>query len=161
VADDKTSRSWDISASATRARQLYSYYTAPYLRAPQLNPVIQTTFPPYHFRFWHLNLESTGHKHVAYLIITRRGIAAVDVRLRTRQGKRISDMLLSQPPPMALEAAVWEERDETRDSDGRTMALREPVIRCDKGVTIGLVHQRVAKMFNDHLDVGAIKLTTM
>ena len=60
--DPKTNRSWNIAASATRARLLYSYYTAPHLRAPQLNPVIQTTFPAYHFRFWHLGLESTNNK---------------------------------------------------------------------------------------------------
>lgn len=32
------------------------------IRAPVLNPVIQTTFPSYQFRFWHLNSEVNGRK---------------------------------------------------------------------------------------------------
>lgn len=159
--DSTTRRSWDVSASASRARLLYSYYTAPHFRAPRLNPVIQTTFASYHFRFWHLSLESTGYKHCAYLIITRRDIPAVNLRERTGQGKSISDMLLSQPPCTALEATIREERDETKDYVGRTSRLEDPIIECESGVTIGMIHDRVAKMFDDYPDVYAIKLTTM
>lgn len=70
-------------------------------------------------------------------------------------------MLLSQPPPTALEATIWEERDETKDYVGRTSALADPSIVSETGVTIGLVHERVAKMFDEHQDVAAIKLTTV
>lgn len=160
-ADPKTVRSWDIAASATRARLLYSYYTAPHFRAPQLNPVIQTTFPAYHFRFWHLSPRSTGNKHCAYLIITRRDVPAIKLREQTGQGKNISRMLLSQPPCTVLEATIWEERDEMKERIGRTSRLQDPVIRCETGVTIGMIHDRVAKMFDRHQDVPAIKLITM
>jgi len=70
-------------------------------------------------------------------------------------------MLLSQPPCVALEATIWEERDETRDYVGRTSSLREPNIRSDDGLTIGYVHQRVGEMFREYRDVAAIKLTTV
>ena len=162
--DHNTTRSWDLSTSITsapHARQLYSYSTAPYLRAPQLNPIIQTTFSAYHFRFWHLSLENTGNKHCAYLIVTRRDLPAVGLRQRTGQGKNVSDMLLSQPPSTALEATIWEERDETKDHAGHTSALKDPVIECEEGITIGLVHKRVCRLFDDHRDVMAIKLTTL
>lgn len=153
--------SWDVSASATRARQLYTNNRAPHFRAPRLNPIIQTTFPAYHFRFWHLSLESTGNKHCAYLIITRRDIPAVHLRSCTGQGKAISNMLLSQPPCTALQAVIWEERDETKDYTGRTSKLENPIITCETGVTIGMVHDKVSNMFDEHRDVAAIKLTTV
>jgi hypothetical protein len=159
--DQRTNRSWDIAASATRVRLLYSYYTAPHLRAPQLNPVIQTTFPAYHFRFWHLGLESTNNKHCAYLIIARRDLPAVKLREQTGNGRNISRMLVSQPPCAALEATIWEERDIVKDWVGRTSRLQDPIIRCDDGVTIGMIHERVGMMFDEHRDVTAIKLTTM
>ena len=160
-ADPKTNRSWDVSASASRVRILYSYYTAPHLRAPQLNPIIQTTFPVYQFRFWHLNPHSTGNKHCAYLIITRRDVPAVKLREQTGLGRSISKMMLSQPPCTVLEATIWDERDESKDYIGRTTRLEDPVISCETGVTIGMIHDRVAKMFDEHRDVAAIKLTTM
>ena len=156
-----TERSWDVCASATRARQLYTNNRAPNLRAPQLNPIIQTTFPSYHFRFWRVSLESTGNKHCAYLIINRRDMPAVHLRLCTGQAKGISDMLLSQPPCTALEATIWEERDESKEYVGRTTRLETPTISCETGVTMGMVHERVGKMFDKHHDVTAIKLTTM
>jgi hypothetical protein len=155
-------RSWDSSQRANRERKLHSWlYTVALPRPPQLNPIIQTTFPAYHFRFWHLSLESTNNKHVAYLIITRRDLPAVQLRCQTGQGRCISEMLLSQPPPMALEATIWDERDESKDYIGRTNTLADPVIRCEQGVTIGLIHERVSKMFSQHRDVAAIKLTTI
>ena len=70
-------------------------------------------------------------------------------------------MLLSQPPCTALEATIWEERDETKEYVGRTSTLKDPNIRCDSGVTVGLVHERVAQIFNEHPDVTAVKLTTL
>lgn len=70
-------------------------------------------------------------------------------------------MLLSQPPCSALEATIWEEKDETKDYVGRTSTIRDPVISRDDGVTIGLVHERVGWMFEQHPDVAAIKLTTV
>lgn len=159
--DPNTTRSWDMAASATRARRLYSYYTAPHFRAPQLNPVIQTTIPAYHLRFWHLSLESTGNKHCAYLIITRQDVYP-DIRRReqTGNGRSISKMLLSQPPCTSLEATIWEERDLPKDWVGRTSRLNDPLIQCDEGVTVGLVHRRVWEMFDEHRDVTAIKLVT-
>ncbi len=158
--NEHSTRPWDFGVGATRATRLHSYCTTPHQRAPRLNPIIQTTFGPYHFRFWHLNPASSGNRHVAYLIITRKNIPAVSLRSSTGQGRTISRMLLSQPPPTAMEATIWEERDETRDYVGRTTSLRDPVIRCTTGVTIGLVHDMVSKMFDEYRDVAAIKLTT-
>jgi hypothetical protein len=60
-----------------------------------------------------------------------------------------------------LEATIWDERDETKDYVGRTMELRDSVISNDGGLTIGMVHEKVAEMFAEHPDVSAIKLTTM
>ena len=70
-------------------------------------------------------------------------------------------MLLSQPPCTALEATIWDERDETKDYVGRTMELRDEMIRCEEGLTIGMVQRRVKEMFDEHKDVSAIKLTTV
>ena len=70
-------------------------------------------------------------------------------------------MLLSQPPCTTLEAVIWEERDETKDYVGRTSRLKDPIITCETGLTIGMVHERVEKMFDEHRDVAAIKLTTV
>ena len=70
-------------------------------------------------------------------------------------------MLLSQPPCVALEATIWEEKDESKDYVGRTTSLSESIIRCDEGLTIGTVHERVKNMFLEHPDVAAIKLTTV
>ena len=138
-----------------------SYYRAPPLQAPNLNPIIQTIFNTYHFRFWHLSLEVSGNKHCAYLIITRRDLPALQQRSETGQGKTISNMLLSQPPCTVLEATIWEERDETKDYVGRTTALQKPIISCEYGLTIGMVHERVGEMFREYADVAAIKLTTL
>ena len=162
VPDDKLLRSWSHNNSAQSEQiRLRSYYRAPTLRAPILNPIIQVTFPSYHFRFWHLSLEASGNKHCAYMIITRRDMPGPESQCVGRQGRGISSMLLSQPPCVALEATIWEERDETRDYVGRTSSLREPNIRSDDGLTIGYVHQRVGEMFREYRDVAAIKLTTV
>jgi hypothetical protein len=159
-ADYNLARSWlhDPQAEQIRPR---SYYRAPSLRAPTLNAMVQTIFPTYHFRFWHLSLEASGNKHCAYIIITRRDLPKLERRANTGQGRTISRMLLSQPPCTELEAMIWEERDESQEYVCRTLALRDPVVRRDEGLTIGFVHQRVAEMFAEHQDVAAIKLTTM
>lgn len=130
------------------------------LQPPVLNPVIQTIFKSYHFRYWHLSFEASGNRHCAYMIVEKRDIPDLISRATTGQGRNISNMLLSQPPCLALEATIWDERDETKDYVGRTTELRDPMISDEKGLTIGMVHKRVAEMFAEHPDVSAIKLTT-
>ena len=163
VPDFRSRRNWQHGASSSpQAEQirLRSYYRAPPLRAPILNPVIQITFPAYHLRFWHLSLEVTGNKHVAYLIITRMDLPDLKARAKTKQGQSLTKMYFSQPPLTALEATIWEERDETKDYVGRTAVLKEPIIECEGGLTLGLVHERVGQLFEQYRDVAAIKLTT-
>lgn len=128
---------------------------------PTLNPIIQTTFKSYHFRYWHLSFEASGNKHCAYMIIEKRDIPDFKARAVTGQGRKISEMLLSQPPCTALEATIWDERDETKDYVGRTMELRDAMISNEEGLTVGMVQMRVAEMFTEHPDVSAIKLTTV
>lgn len=60
-----------------------------------------------------------------------------------------------------LEATIWDERDETKDYVGRTMELRDGVVRDEGGLRIGVVQRRVQEMFDEHADVSAIKLTTV
>lgn len=98
-------RSWSLPLSKLEG----SYSMMQYLRAiraPILNPVIQTTFTNYHFRFWHLSAESSGNKYLAYLIISRRDLPATELRAKTGQGRSISNMLFSQPPLKTLEATI-------------------------------------------------------
>jgi hypothetical protein len=130
------------------------------LQPPTLNPIIQTTFKNYHFRYWHLSFEASGNKHCAYMIIEKRDMPDFKARAISGQGRKVSDMLLSQPPCTALEATIWDERDETKDYVGRTMELRDSVVSNDEGLTIGMVQRKVAEMFAEHPDVSAIKLTT-
>lgn len=158
--DDKTGRSWHQTSSMQIDLPLYSY-RVPSSLAPMLNPVIQTTFPTYSFRFWHLSPEASGHKYCAYLILTRCDLEKALARPKTDCGHTVSSMLLSQPPCTALEASVWDERAyETNEPVGRTSTLRDPVISCDDGLTMGRVHERVGEMFREYRDVAAIKLTT-
>lgn len=155
--DPNSDRTWTQNHSArTNDTEPKTYPPQP----PILNPIIQTTFKSYHFRYWHLSFEASGNKHCAYLIIERRDIPDFKARAATSQGKTISKMLLSQPPCTALEATIWDERDETKDYVGRTMELREGMVREEEGLTIGMVHERVKEMFDEHPDVSAIKLTT-
>ncbi|TKA80646.1 hypothetical protein B0A55_01859 [Friedmanniomyces simplex] len=152
--EQRLGRSWDLA--------IPDPVIAKSAEAPVLNPIIQTLFKTYHFRYWHLSLEASGNKHCAYLIITRRDLPPdIPKRSRTGQGRTISRMLLSQPPCTVLEATIWEERDETKDYVGRTAALREPRIGCEEGLTLEVVHERVRGMFGEHPDVAAIKLTTV
>ncbi len=95
------------------------------------------------------------------MIITRQDMSAVALRALTGQVKSISNMLLSQPPCLALECSVWDERDESKEYIGRTRVLNDSVIRDEKGVTMSMVHESVQRMFDEHRDVSAIKLTTI
>lgn len=70
-------------------------------------------------------------------------------------------MLLSQPPCFAAKASIWEERDEVKDYTGKTSALNDPMIQCDEGITLGMVHSRIKAWFDQYPDVTAIKLTTV
>lgn len=155
--DATTERTWtqDLRTSDTGDK------TESVLQPPALNPVIQTIFRSYHFRYWHLSFEASGNRHCAYMIVERRDVPDLKSREMTGQGRNISNMLLSQPPCLALEATIWDERDETKDYVGRTTELRDPMIRNGKGLTIGMVHKKVAEMFAEHPDVSAIKLTTI
>ncbi|KAK3109875.1 hypothetical protein LTR53_016411, partial [Teratosphaeriaceae sp. CCFEE 6253] len=151
--EQKRGRSWDLdNAPPVRLRSE--------LHAPVLNPIIQTIFKAYHYRFWHLSFEASGNKYCAYLIITRRDLPDLAARARTGQGRTIQRMLLSQPPCTALDATIWEEKDESKEYLGRTTVLREPRISCGDGLTLGMVHESVNEMFREHPDVAAIKLTT-
>jgi len=155
--DPNSNRTWTQTQSA---RNEVDPKTNP-PQPPTLNPIIQTTFKSYHFRYWHLSFEASGNKHCAYLIIERRDIPDFKARAVTGQGRNISNMLLSQPPCTALEATIWDERDETKDYVGRTMELRDEMVRYEEGLTIGMVQRRVKEMFDEHKDVSAIKLTTV
>lgn len=159
--DYPRNRSWSCESAGQLPAVLRSFYRCPALKSPPLlNPVAQTTFPTYHFRYWHLSPGASGNKYCAYLIITRddirryRAIAAVEQKILQR-------MLLSQPPAVALEAMIWDERDETKEYIGRTTELADPIIRCDGGLTVGEVHRQIGDMFDCHGDVPAIKLTTL
>lgn len=156
--DPNSNRTWTQSHSA-RIKDTDPKENPP--QPPTLNPIIQTIFKTYHFRYWHLSFEASGNKHCAYLIIERRDMPDLKSRATTHQGRSISNMLLSQPPCIALEATIWDERDETKDYVGRTMELRDGMVRCQEGLSIGMVQERVEEMFDAHPDVSAIKLTTV
>lgn len=158
--DLKTGRKWHHATQSSQIRPS-SYYRFPNLWAPVLNPVLQATFPSYHLRYWHLSLETTGNKHCAYLLITRRDMPDLHRMAAESRGTTFSRMLLSQPPCTVLEGSIWEERDETKDYVGRTNELSDPMIECPEGLTLGMVHERVKKMFEQYSDVAAIKLTTI
>lgn len=159
--DVQSSRSWVCDTNAILSESLGEYYGVPMAgKAPLLNPMVQTTFPSYHFRFWHLSLEATGNRYCAYLILTREDIATYRTTLLGGENKILDRMLLSQPPITTLEAMIWDERDETKDYIGRTSALEDSFIECESGLTVGEVHRKVGAMFARHTDVPAIKLTT-
>ncbi|OQO03129.1 hypothetical protein B0A48_11384 [Cryoendolithus antarcticus] len=133
------------------------------LDAPTLNPIVQTTFPSYQYRFWHLSLEASGNKYCALMIITRDDVHRYCRRASSVKGKLLPKMQLSIPPMPGMEAVIWEERDETKDYVGRTTELEHSIIRPTnaKGLTVGELHDRVGEMFEKHKDVAAIKLTTL
>ena len=94
------------------------------------------------------------------MIITRDDIRRYRA-VNTKEQKILGKMLLSQPPALALEAMIWDERDETKEYLGRTTELENPLIESEKGLTVSQVHYRVGEMFDRHDDVPAIKLTTV
>jgi hypothetical protein len=159
--DPNNDRTWTQDHSKTDDIDVQASPNQPPIQPPTLNPIIQTTFKSYHFRYWHLSFEASGNKHCAYMIIEKRDILDFKARAVTGQGRKISSMLLSQPPCTVLEATIWDERDETKDYVGRTMELRDSVITDERGLTIGMVQKKVAEMFAEHRDVSAIKLTTI
>jgi hypothetical protein len=158
--DPNSDRTWTQGDSRIDDIDVKAKEDGPPIQPPTLNPIIQTTFKSYHFRYWHLSYEASGNKHCAYMIIEKRDIPDLKARETTGQGRNISNMLLSQPPCIALEATIWDERDETKDYVGRTTELRDSMVSDDEGLTIGMVHKKVAEMFAAHQDVSAIKLTT-
>lgn len=159
--DYPPNRSWSCESAGQLPAILRSFYRCPALKSPPvLNPIAQTTFPSYHFRYWHLDPAASGNKYCAYLIITRDDIR----RYRgatAGQAKVLDKMLLSQPPALALEAMIWDDRDETKEYIGRTTDLENMCIEDERGVTVGEVHRRVGELFDLYQDVPAIKLTTV
>lgn len=95
------------------------------------------------------------------MIVTRRDIPAVKLRELTGQGQTLSNMLLTQPPCSVMEATIYEERDETKEYVERTTSLADPMIVSEDGITLGMVHERVSEMFDQHRDVVAIRLATL
>lgn len=151
LADPTTPRSWENPNEPHL--ELWKHYRPASVRAPLLNPMIQTRLPSYNLRFcWNFpSGEARARVHCAFLIITRRDLPASD------DGTTMAKMLLSQPPCTRLEATIYEERDETKL---RTTELKEPMVRDDEGLTLGEVHRRVREMFAEHPDVAAIRFTT-
>lgn len=156
-AEDK--RTWWQSKVLYSNQQ--SYYRGLAYRAPILNPIVQTSFPDYRFRYWRSGLGAEGPRHHAYLIISRRHIAHARERICDGHGKNVLDMVLSQPPPVQMEATIWERNDALKDFHERTTAIEEPLIQCDKGITLGIVLHRVGEMFDNHDDVTSFKITTV
>lgn len=60
-----------------------------------------------------------------------------------------------------MRASIWEERDEVKDYTGKTSALNDPLIECDQGLTLGMIHDKINGWFDRYSDVTAIKLTTV
>ncbi|UJO11243.1 hypothetical protein CLAFUW4_01788 [Fulvia fulva] len=162
ISDPTTQRAWEQTHPRSSTGAVYRPVD---VHAPTLNPIIQTTFPSYNFRFCFNT--SVGEdcqatpRHSAFLIITKRELPNLQTREATGQGCRIPEMLLAQPPCVALKAAIYEEIDDMKEYLGRTTSLTDPVIRCEQGLTLGMVHERVGAMFEKHPDVAAINLTTL
>lgn len=160
-------RSWDCGSGSGQVGNLpvalRSYYRSPATQvSPILNPIVQTAFPGYHFRFWHLSLEASGNRYCAYLIITRKDMERYQA-ITSAHSRMVQRMFLSQPPIEALDASIWDERDETKEYIGRTTELADPRIGSEGGggLTVNEVHRRVGEMFEQHRDLAAIKLTTV
>ena len=160
-------RSWDcgngIGEIGNLPASLRSYYRAPATQvSPVLNPIVQTTFSGYHFRFWHLSLEASGNRYCAYLIITRKDMERYQ-SITASHARILQRMLLSQPPIEVLDASIWDERDETKEYTGRTTELEDSRIGREggPGLTAADVHTHVGAMFEKHRDLAAIKLTTV
>lgn len=70
-------------------------------------------------------------------------------------------MLLTQPPCTVMEATIYEERDETKEYLTRTTSLADPIVECEAGITLGMVHMRIGEMFEKHEDIMTIRLATV
>lgn len=161
VPDNPSNRSWSCESAGQLPPILRSFYRCPALKSPPvLNPIAQTKFPNYHFRYWHLDPAASGNRYCAYLIITRDDVRRYRA-VTSRQTKMLDRMLLSQPPALGLEAMIWDDRDETKEYLGRTADLEDMKIENEKGLTVGEVHRRVGELFDRFRDVPAIKLTTV
>jgi hypothetical protein len=159
--DNPPNRSWSCESAGQLPAILRSFYRCPALKSPPvLNPIAQTTFPGYHFRYWHLDPAASGNRYCAYLIITRDDIRRYRA-VTSGKTKMLDKMLLSQPPALGLDAMIWDDRDETKEYLGRTADLEDMKIESEKGLTVGEVHRRVGELFDRYQDVPAIKLTTV
>jgi hypothetical protein len=119
--------------------------------------------------------EVSNNRYCALMILTRNDILsyrAISRKLTAgnvgKSAKVIDSMFLSQPPLTALEATIWEERDETKDYVGRTSEIEDSIVHGRRaesgevmGLTIGELHRRVGEMFERYGDLSAIKLTTL
>ncbi|KAM0695354.1 hypothetical protein Q7P36_005713 [Cladosporium allicinum] len=159
--DHPPNRSWSCESAGHLPAILRSFYRCPALKSPPiLNPIAQTTFPNYHFRYWHLDPAASGNKYCAYMIITRDDIRRYRAVTATQE-KVLDRMLLSQPPALALEPMVWADRDETKEYLGQTTDLSDVRIENEAGVTVGELHRKLGELFDRYQDVPAIKLTTV
>ena len=159
--DRPPNRSWSCESAGHLPAILRSFYRCTALKSPPiLNPITQTTFPTYHFRYWHLDPATSGNKYCAYMIITRDDIRRYRA-VTASQGKVLDKMLLSQPPALALEPMVWADRDETKEYLGQTTDLRDIRIENEAGLTVGELHRKLGELFDRYQDVPAIKLTTV
>ena len=159
--DHPQNRSWSCESAGQLPAILRSFYRCPALKSPPiLNPIAQTTFPSYHFRYWHLDPAASGNRYCAYMIITRDDVRRYRA-VTSSQTKMLDKMLLSQPPALGLDAMIWDDRDETKEYIGRTTELDDMRIESEKGLTVGEVHRRVGELFDRYQDVPAIKLTTV
>lgn len=159
--DSPPNRSWSCESAGQLPAILRSFYRCPALKLPPvLNPIAQVTFPGYHFRYWNVRPEDSGNKYCAYLIITREDVRRY--RAVTAGNKKfLQRMLLSQPPALALEAMIWDERDETKEYLGDPPASEDLRFASETGLTVDEVHQRVGKLFDHYVDVPAFKLITI
>lgn len=156
------SRSWEVGRPWYPTQR--DYHQDLTFRIPVLNPVLRATLSTYRFRFWKNAAHAWGPRYRAYLIVRRKDAEAAKERFRTGQGRTLSKMFLSQPPPKSMEAAVWEREGPPSDgtrSPRRTTELNRPLFNCEQGVTLGFMHRKVCEMFDEHPDVAAIKITTI
>lgn len=160
--DQFGSRSWEVGRPWYPTQS--DYHRDLTFRIPILNPILRATLSTYRFRFWKNAAEAWGPRYRAYLIVRRKDGEAARVRLQTGQGRTLSKMFLSQPPPREMVAEIWDREGsptDGTDSPQRTVELSQPVIKCDQGVTLGFMHRKVCQIFDAHLDVAAIKITTV
>jgi hypothetical protein len=158
-AEPEDQRSWQQVSGLYPNQQ--SYYRGLALKAPVLNPVIQTAYADYHFRYWRSGLGAEGPRHHAYLIITRRHISHARKLIAEGMGGTIRNMLLAQPPPTELTATIWERNDQLKAFSERTTGIADPIVKCHEGVRLDLVLAKVGRMFDEHDDVTSIKVTTV